>query len=781
MPAPVSLADYGLGDEVRARLRHGHGVLRVRVDLDLTLDGWPLRDPVVEPVGQLVAGDLTLHGIWDGDVGALVFCFGDGRGPPVDVGPIPLALLPDLEERLRAAAAAAAAIDPRLQDAARAFAGEVVRYVAQTATALLEPALPDLERRVSLTAAALRGAGELAAISDTALEVREQAIARQQGNMVGAFVELGSLGLQRGVSWWKGEDGDAVKRALVEGAENRLKDVVRSTCRDVSGELAEARGRLAALAAYAPTRDANAAAVTNLLAMPLEQRASARTALARALRENLEQLHRMPKNAAEELLLRRRILLLQNVDSGLRTLEQASGGGFESEFKKVIESLHALEHPSTEHLQALRLQLGESLAPKLELAKADISASLAAVDGRLATIHATTDAAARAALEKEALDLTAMRAVLSSQAGVVDQALAEAEAGIVAGLRGEVIETGVSSILGQAPEEARAVHAAARTPPPRVHVGMEHFESTAWGLLHAGFELLGDLVHSIVGAIPAVPYLLSVLGDAGRWLAARVSEVTRWLITWFEEKSPALSALDGERLARGTAAVSREADLPTFLATFKEQQAALARLTKTLDPARLCGTWDRDGRKLVIDRLLEPARADLAQRSADQRRLLKAFAVSTAERLLDVAHVAAPLSTTMARGIADDLAASRSIAGELPKYARGLSDSTDNVIAFGRTLASDDATFADVDTAIDWIVYLLTLLLRAGAAIGLFTGVGVVGSAAALAIAEIVDLVGANLRVVVTSCLTIRRLNGIPADCCMLTALVAEGLVGPPR
>jgi hypothetical protein len=195
----------------------------------------------------------------------------------------------------------------------------------------------------------------------------------------------------------------------------------------------------------------------------------------------------------------------------------------------------------------------------------------------------------------------------------------------------------------------------------------------------------------------------------------------------------------------------------------------------------LCGTWDRDGRKLVIDRLLEPARADLAQRSADQRRLLKAFAVSTAERLLDVAHVAAPLSTTMARGIADDLAASLSIAGELPKYARGLSDSTDNVIAFGRTLASDDATFADVDTAIDWIVYLLTLLLRAGAAIGLFTGVGVVGSAAALAIAEIVDLVGANLRVVVTSCLTIRRLNGIPADCCMLTALVAEGLVGPPR
>lgn len=782
--APVDLADFKLDEATRSRLRQRGGVLLVRVDLALTLDGKETRTPMVEPAGELTVGDATMSGRWDIDAQVLRFDFGDKSGPPITVGPVPLALLRELEERLGDVVGAAAAIDPRLKEAAIAFGAEVVRVVAVTPTAQLEPALPDLERRVALTAAALRGAGDLAAISDTALEVREQAIARQQGSMIGAFIELSSFSLQRGVSWWKG-DGDTTKQALIEGAEHRLKDVVRSTCRNVSQELSGARARLAAWVPYRITRDQNTAALERLLAMPLEQRKSAREALAQGLRSNLAQVARLPAEEINELVLRRQIGLLSNIETGLRTLEGASGEAFETQFKQLIESLHALNHPSTEHLQALQLQLAESLTPKLETAMADITASVAIVNerlGNIATIRGTpADPAFLAALEQEANDLVAMQAVLKSQAAAVEQAFHTGQEEVAAGLRGEAIEMVIADILNQGPAHAKAVHAAAASPPPRVHVGREHFENAAWGLLHAGLQLIGDLVSTVIGAIPAVPYLLSCLGDAGKWLAGKVATITRWLIESFESANPALSALDADRLARGSEAVAREATLPTFMAKLREQQLALSRLTQTLDPTRLCGTFDRDGRAVVVDRFLEPARADLAERSADQRRLLQAFAITTAERMLDPWHVSMPLSAATARGIADDLAASRGVAAELPKFARGLGDSTDNVIAFGRTLASDDATFADVDTAIDWVVYLLTIMLRAGAALGAFTGVGVVGSVTALAVAEIVDLVGANLRVVVTSCLTIRRLNGIPADCCMLTALVTEGLVGRPR
>jgi hypothetical protein len=54
-------ADFGVGDAMRARLRQEGGVLRVRVDLELMLDGWPLRRQI-GLLSNIETGLRTLEG-----------------------------------------------------------------------------------------------------------------------------------------------------------------------------------------------------------------------------------------------------------------------------------------------------------------------------------------------------------------------------------------------------------------------------------------------------------------------------------------------------------------------------------------------------------------------------------------------------------------------------------------------------------------------------------------------------------------------------------------------
>jgi len=464
---------------------------------------------------------------------------------------------------------------------------------------------------------------------------------------------------------------------------------------------------------------------------------------------------------------------------------------FDKEFAQIVDQLNVIAKPTTERLQALQLMVGESLNPTLFVASRDLQTSLGVINARIAEVTLARVNATRAgagvsesikdALIAESTDLNQLRDVVSAQLGHIDTAITAAKVHVKDSLMAEARELPLASVIADAIKDAKDVHAAA-TPPARAHVGGEHFESQAWAMLHTVLQGIGDAVAGIVDAVCSVrpfTFLREVASKAGAGLLGFANTITRWLITFFENQNPALSALDSDRLVRGQAAAARDATLPDFVTSMREQQQALAKLVQNVDPALHCATFDRDGRAVVIDRLTSPARADLAERCTEQRSLLQAFAVTTAHRILDVKHVPRPLDAAAAKSVADDLAAARQVATELARLERGLSGSNDDLISFGRTITSDDATFADVDTAIDWLTYLMSLLLRSAAALGALTGVGLLGSGAALIVAEMVDLVGASLRVVVTSCLTIRRINGIPADLCMLTALVADGLVGP--
>lgn len=800
--SPVHLGEHGLSDEVRARLCSQGGVLQIPIEVAIDLDGWPIREPVVEPSGSLsVDGESSIAGVWNAASRALVFTLGDGTTVQQSLGPFTLGVEPDLAARLVAVVDDAAAIDERLKGDARDFGAAVVALIAQTEAKPLETSLADLERRVTLTSSALRGARDLTSLADHALTVRESAIARQQANLVQGFIELASFSIQR-ASLWKG-DGDAAKRAVVEGAEQGLKQLVSLSKDSVAAELLRARSILSGLqdkvaaltTAYTAHVETTNRAMADHFASPLASRGARRPALMTLLRDKTDQGATIAVVEAEADVMRAWIMIVTDLEQRVARFggRGLSGEVLDREFGFIVDDLNVIAKPSIERLQARQLMLGESLNPNLLAAKRDLQTSVGVIDARLSEVTlARVKAAAagsgesqstRDALAVEDADLRGMRAAVSEQIGRVDAAITSAKVHVKDALMAEARELPLASVLANAVKDAKDVHAAA-TPPTRVHVGGDSFENQAWALLHTVLQGIGDAVAGVVDAICSVApfaYLREVAAKAGAALLGEVNTVTRWLITFFENQNPALSALDGDRLVRGQAAVARDATLPEFVDVMRQQQLAQAKLMRDLDPALHCATFDRDGRAVVIDKITEPVRAELAERSSEQRRLLQAFAVATAHRMLDVEQVPLPLNATAAKGVADDLGAARQIATELARLERGLSGSNDDLISFGRTLGSDEASFADVDTAIDWLTYLLSLLLRSSAALGALTGVGLAGSGVALIAAEMVDLVGASLRVVVTSCLTIRRINGIPADLCMLTALIADGLVGPSR